>query len=61
MCWEKMKVDPHVGEPVNRAVEEPRQLLYVDLMGPIVTSPDCEYKFVLVAVNAYCNSPFRSL
>ena len=53
-----MRVDPHVGEPVILAVEELRQLLYLDLKGHIVTSPNCEYKYVLVAVDVYSKFTF---
>ena len=58
VCLEKMKVDPHVGEPVDCAAQEPGQVLYLDIMGPIVTTPDSGYKYILVAMDSYSKCVF---
>ena len=53
-----MKIDPDVGEPVDHAAQEPGQVLYVDLMGPIATTPDSGYKYILVATDSYSKFVF---
>ena len=58
VCLEKVKVDPHVGEPVDREAQEPGQRLYVDLMGPIATTPDSGYRYILVATDSYSKFVF---
>ena len=58
ICLEKFKVNPHVGVPVDRAVQEPGQLLCMDLVGPVVTSPDAVYRYILVAVDSYSKFTF---
>ena len=58
VCLEKFKINPHVGVPVDRSVQEPGQLLYMDLVGPVVTYPDAAYKYILVAVDSYSKFTF---
>ena len=58
ICLEKFKINPHVGVPVDRSVQEPGQLLCMDLVGPVVTSPDAVYKYILVAVDSYSKFTF---
>ena len=58
VCLEKLKGNPHVGEPVDPAAQEPGQQLYVDLMGPITTTPESGYQYILVATDSYSKFVF---
>ena len=57
VCIERLKVNPHISNPIDKA-KEPGETLYIDLMGPIVSSQDpvcpgnskCSLQVLLVCV-----------